>query len=55
MIVAVGLFDYKYRVWRNALSISAMGKVPIMRSISLSAIVARLSVITTESVSRPDD
>ena len=44
---------YSPSVCRRALSTSLIGKVPMTRSIATSAIVARLSVATTESVSKP--
>jgi hypothetical protein len=44
---------YSFRVCRRAISTSVIGKVPITRSIATSATVARLSVMTTESVSSP--
>ena len=48
------LIDHKPKVWLRATSTSLIGNFPITRSISVSKIVARLSVITTESVSKPD-
>jgi hypothetical protein len=45
---------YRFRVCRRAASTSAMGRLPMERSIAASEMVARLSVITTESVSKPD-
>jgi hypothetical protein len=54
IINGVSTYAYSPRVWRRATSTLAMGRVPITRSISVSAIVARLSVITTESVNKPD-
>src|SRR6266702_7675346 len=47
-------FVYNYSVCRKAVSISVIGRVPIILSIAASAMVARLSVITTESVRSPD-
>ena len=45
---------YKSNVCRRDLSTSVIGSVTMTRSIATSAIVARLSVITTESVSKPE-
>lgn len=46
--------DGRLSVRRRAVSTSAMGRLPITRSIAASRIVARLSVATTESVNNPD-
>lgn len=45
---------YRSSVWRSAISILAIGSVPMTLSIAAAVIVARLSVITTESVNSPD-
>ena len=45
---------YKPKVCRNAASTGSIDSFPMTRSISLAAIVAILSVITTESVSKPE-
>lgn len=45
---------YRFSVCRRAVSTSVIGRMPTIRSITTSAMVARLSVITTESVSSPD-
>ena len=46
--------SYSCRVWRKAVLTSAIGKVPMVRSIAAALTMARLSVITTEPVRSPD-
>ena len=45
---------YKPSVCFKALSIAFIGSLPITRSTAISVMVAKLSVITTESVSNPE-
>ncbi len=45
---------YNPKVCRKPTSIAGIGMTPMTRSIAALAMVAMLSVITTESVSKPD-